>query len=121
MAHDINGIDISTYLVKDAVRAKAFYRDVMGMRPTWEAEQGAEYTLNDGATFGIWQPDDDSFVPSRGVMFSVDDAKAAAEHYRSRGASIDDEIFESPVCFMAFGEDTEGNRFILHQRKGATH
>jgi catechol 2,3-dioxygenase-like lactoylglutathione lyase family enzyme len=28
----VRGIDISTYLVKDAARAKAFYRDVMGFR-----------------------------------------------------------------------------------------
>lgn len=116
MAHQIRGIDITTYLVKDAERAKAFYRDVMGLRPTWEAESGAEYTLPDGATFGIWQGDE-PWEPSRGVMFTVDDVKAAADYYRARGAKIEAEIFESPVCFMAFGEDSEGNRFILHQRK----
>ena len=122
MADEIKGIDIATYLVKDADRAKAFYRDVMGMKPTWESEQGAEYTLADSATFGIWQPEDNSeWMASRGIMFAVDDAKAAADHYRSRGATIDAEVFESPVCFMAFGEDTEGNRFILHQRKDRAH
>lgn len=116
MAHNIRGIDITTYGVKDAERAKAFYRDVMGLRPTWEAESGAEYTLADGATFGIWQGEG-PWEPSHGVMFAVDDAKGAADHYRARGARIEAEIFESPVCFMAFGEDSEGNRFILHQRK----
>lgn len=121
MSNEIKGIDIATYLVKDATRAKAFYGEVMGLKPTWESEQGAEYTLADGATFGIWQPEEDPFVPSRGIMFAVDDAKAAAEYYRARGANIDAEVFESPVCFMAFGEDTEGNRFILHQRKDRAH
>lgn len=116
MAHQIRGIDITAYLVKDAERAKAFYRDVMGLRPTWEAEAGAEYALSDGSTFGIWQGDE-PWEPSRGVMFAVDDAKEAADYYRARGAKIEAEIFESPVCFMAFGEDSEGNRFILHQRK----
>jgi hypothetical protein len=29
----------------------------------------------------------------------------------------DGAIEESPVRFMAFGTDTEGNNFILHQRK----
>jgi predicted enzyme related to lactoylglutathione lyase len=115
----IKGIDISVYPVKDPERALAFYRDVMGMKPTSEyGGRGAEFTLGDGATFGIWRPEDDSgWSKGSGIMFSVDDAKAAADYYRERGAKIESEVFESPMCFMAFGEDTEGNSFILHQHK----
>ena len=63
--------------------------------------------------------DDDSFMPSQGVMFAVPDITVAVETYRSRGVKLvgDGHIEESPVCFMAFGEDTEGNHFVLHQRK----
>lgn len=117
----IQGIDISTYLVKDAQRAIAFYRDVMEMRPTWLSDQGAEFTLADGMTFGLWQPDDGEWHPHSGVMFAVDDVSAAADHYRQRGAKIADHIEETPVCFMAFGEDSEGNHFILHHRKPHGH
>jgi len=115
----IKGIDISAYPVTDAERALAFYRDVRGMKPTVEHPgRGAEFTLSDGATFGIWRPEDESgWTKGSGVMFSVDDATAAADYFRARGANIESEIFESAVCFMAFGEDTEGNTFILHQRK----
>jgi len=49
-------------------------------------------------------------------MFAVDDAKAAVEHYRAKGLQLSD-VTESPVCFMAFGEDPEGNGIIIHQRK----
>ena len=113
----IAGIDITTYLVKDPKRAIAFYRDVMEMTPTWESEQGAEFTLADGSTFGLWHSDEIPWHPTSGVMFAVEDVPAAADHYRRRGAKIETEVEESPVCFMAFGEDSEGNHFILHRRK----
>jgi predicted enzyme related to lactoylglutathione lyase len=113
----IRGIDVHTYLVKDPARAIAFYRDVMELKPSWEAEQGAEFDLGDGATFGVWKMDDGSWAEGTGVMFSVPDARAAADYYRSRGADVMTEIVDNGHCLMAFVQDTEGNHFILHQRK----
>ena len=78
--------------------------------------QGAEFTLSDGATFGVWQPDDEQFPIGAGIMFAVPDAKKAVEHYRSRGVELSD-VMESRVCFMSFGTDPEGNSFMIHQRK----
>ena len=31
--------------------------------------------------------------------------------------SAGEEIEETPICYMAFGTDSEGNGFILRQRK----
>jgi hypothetical protein len=37
---------------------------------------------------------------------------------KARGVKFhDEEITDTPVCHMAFGEDPEGNQFILHHRK----
>ena len=117
----IKGIDIMTYFVKDANRAIAFYRDVMEMAPTKQwPDQGAEFTLADGATFGLWKLDDCSWEAGSGSMFAVEDAKAAAEYYRAKGAQIEEHVEETPVCFMAFCQDSEGNSFILHQRTPGT-
>ena len=113
----IRGIDVHTYLVKDPKRAIAFYRDVMGLKPSWEREQGAEFELGDGATFGLWKMDDGSWSPGTGVMFSVPDARAAAAHFRARGANVMEDVHDNPHCSMAFVEDPEGNHFILHSRK----
>lgn len=112
----IKGIDISAYLVRDAQAQIAFYRDVLGMTPTEIDDQGrgAEFTLADGSTFGVWKPEDGE--TGGAIMFAVDDAKKAVEHYRSRGLELSD-IMESPVCFMSFGQDPEGNSIIIHQRK----
>jgi predicted enzyme related to lactoylglutathione lyase len=116
----IKGIDIVTYLVQDTERAKAFYRDTLGLSVSADyGPQGAEFELRDGATFGIWKMTDGSYRPSGGIMFAVDDLKSAVAEFKTRGVSFDDDgaIDESPVCFMAFATDPEGNTFILHQRK----
>ncbi len=116
----ITGIDITVYLVEDVERAKSFYRDTLGLpMGTDYGPQGAEFELSDGMTFGIWKGDG-PFRPSDGsVMFAVSDIKAAVEYYKARGVTIDDDgaVHEFPVCFMAMAKDSEGNGFILHQRK----
>jgi predicted enzyme related to lactoylglutathione lyase len=112
----IKGMDIAAYLVRDPQAAIAFYRDMLGIAPTEIDDQGrgAEFTLADGSTFGVWKPEDGA--TGGAVMFAVDDAKSAVEHYRGRGLQLSD-VMESPVCFMAFGQDPEGNAIIIHQRK----
>jgi predicted enzyme related to lactoylglutathione lyase len=112
----IKGIDISAYLVRDPLAQIAFYRDVLGMKPTEVDSEGrgAEFTLADGSTFGVWKPEEGG--SGGAIMFAVDDAKAAVEHYRARGLQLSD-VRESPVCLMAFGADPEGNSIIIHQRK----
>ncbi len=49
-------------------------------------------------------------------MFGVKDIKGAVDAMRSRGAELS-EPMETPVCFMSFGKDPEGNPFMIHQRK----
>ena len=114
----ITGVDLFEFSVRNAAKMIAFYKDVLGMKPTEETEQGAEFTLGDGTTFGIWQPDDEQYPIGAGIMFAVPDAKAAVEQLRARGAQLSD-VIESRVCFMSFGTDPEGNRFMIHQRKSS--
>jgi len=114
----VTGIDIHAYLVKDAKRATNFYKDVLGLAPSWEGDQGAEFELGDGSTFGVWKMSDGSWHPSAGVFFAVPDIKEAVAQLRLKGVKFSDpEIFESEVCHMIGAEDTEGNSFMLHQRK----
>jgi predicted enzyme related to lactoylglutathione lyase len=112
----IAGIDLSAFCVRDPQAAIAFYRDILGMTPTDidEGGRGAEFTLADGSTFGVWRTDDGS--TGGAIMFAVSDAKAAVESYRARGLELSD-VMEGPVCLMAFGKDPEGNAIIIHQRK----
>jgi uncharacterized repeat protein (TIGR03803 family) len=113
----ISGIDIHTYLVKDPARAIAFWRDTMGLRIIWESADGAEFELPDGSTFGLWRMDDGSWEKGSGIMFAVPDVAQAAAALRANGVAVMEHIEETPVCWMAFAEDSEGNAFILHKRK----
>jgi len=112
----ITGIDLFAYFTKDPQRSIAFYRDVLGMTPTEIDDQGrgAEFTLGDGTTFGVWKPEQDA---SGGcVMLAVDNLPEAMETLRARGLQISGPD-ESPVCHMAFASDPDGNTLIIHQRK----
>ncbi len=113
----ITGIDTHTYQIKDTKRAIAFYKDVLGLTPTFERDEGAEFELGDGSTFGLWNGGDRMpWIAGNGVMFAVTDFDAAVRIAKERGAKIH-MATETPVCFIALGEDTEGNQFILHKRK----
>jgi len=112
----ITGVDLFEFTVRDAAKIVASYRDVLGLKPDESSDQGAEFTLADGSTFGVWQPDDGEYPMGGHVMFAVPDVKKAVAHFRARGATLSD-VVESGVCFMAFGTDPEGNSFVIHQRK----
>ena len=116
-AHEIKGFDLVGITARDGKATIAFYRDVLGLTPT-DADpdgRGAEFDLADGATFGIWQPEEE-WPTGWGAMFSVADIQASVKAMRERGAQLSDPM-ESGVCFMSFGKDPEGNTFIIHQRK----
>ncbi len=106
----IHGIDVTTYLVQDVNRAIEFYRDKLGLKlDSRYGDLGAEFAMGDGSTFGLWKPDGE-FAPGGTVMFGVGDIKAAVALLEARGVKLEDDgrIEETPVCFMAFGKDTEG-------------
>ena len=118
MQTKISGIDIHTYLVKDPARAIAFWRDTMGLKLTTQYdESGAEFELPDGSMFGLWKMDDGSWTAGSGIMFAVPDVAVAVTELKAKGVKILDHVEETPACTMAFGEDSEGNAFVLHKRK----
>ncbi len=118
----ITGMDLSGYMVKDASRAIAFYRDVLGIEPVmvYPDNRGAEYEFADGTTFGLWggggavMP----FQPSNGILFAVDDLDAAVSALKARNIPVLMQ-HETPNCFLAMIHDTEGNIVTLHKRKVA--
>jgi predicted enzyme related to lactoylglutathione lyase len=113
----IKGMDVASYITAEPQRSIAFYRDVLGIAPTHIDDQGrgAEFTLADGTTFGVWKPDA-SATNGGIIMFAVDDIQADVAEFRKRGAGLSDPL-ETPVCFMSFGQDPDGNAFMVHQRK----
>jgi lactoylglutathione lyase len=115
---NITGIDVHTYVVKDLSRAITFYRDVLRLPLAAIGENGAEFELPDGSAFELWNSAEANWPWERGngIMFAVADAREAVAELRSRGVTIGDPM-DNPMCFMAIGEDSEGNQLVIHQRK----
>ncbi|HLJ84134.1 MAG TPA: VOC family protein [Candidatus Eremiobacteraceae bacterium] len=120
LSYKVTGMDLSGYMVKDAARAIAFYRDVLGLEPVtiYPDNRGAEYELADGTTFGLWggggvvMP----FQPSNGILFAVDDLDAAVAALKAKSIPVLMQ-HDTPVCSMAMINDTEGNMITFHKRK----
>lgn len=115
------GIDAVYYMVRDVVRARAFYEGVLGFQPSFVSESGdwtgVEYEMPTGQTFGIGKNDDVPWRASGGVMISVEDVNAATERVAQSGGKVLFGPMDSPVCVMTWCEDTEGNALTLHHRK----
>jgi predicted enzyme related to lactoylglutathione lyase len=119
----VSGIDAIYYTVKDVGAETAFYTGLLGADPdtTWEGRL-AEWTFADGNSFGLYQTEGhDGTAGGRNgsAMFAVEDVAKAVEEGKARGVKFhaDGEVTDTPACHMAFGEDPEGNQFILHHRK----
>jgi len=116
----IRGIDTTAYLVKDVDRATKFYTDLLGFAPTLSyLPIGVEWTFPTGETFGIVKPPSSPWEKCGGVHFGVGDIKAAVAECQARGITFEDDakVYETPGCFLAFANDSEGNDFILHELK----
>jgi len=121
-ATKVKGVDAAYYMVKDLDRATKFYTDMFGFEPTLSVPGTvAEWTFPGDESFGLYKSSEGEWFSGHGMLFAVDDITSAVADYKKRGIKFDDDgkVDESPVCWMAFAEDTEGNRFIVHQRKQA--
>ncbi len=106
------------YSVRDVPAARAFYRDVMGLKPAQEfGDHWVEFDVG-ATTFGIGNGEPLGIPPgsSFAATFEVDDLASERERLLALGVPVT-EVHESPVCFSAFVTDPEGNRFGIHQRK----
>jgi predicted enzyme related to lactoylglutathione lyase len=112
----VSGIDASYYWAHDLDRATAFYTTLLGAPPT-ATYPGvfSEWVFADDTAFGLYKGEE--FHAADGVMFSVDDVAAAVAECKARGVNFRGGIEDTPACWMAFGQDSEGNGFILHKRK----
>jgi predicted enzyme related to lactoylglutathione lyase len=99
-------------------RSRKFYEGTVGLRASDDFEgQWQEYDFG-GTTFAISTMISQWVKPgSQGsVAFEVADLKGLVEELRAKGVKFTmDEIMETPVCWMAFFLDPDGNSISLHQ------
>ena len=102
---------------QDAVRARTFYRDVLGLRP----DDHAEFEQWAGDTcFGIWEPEKLGmpFVAQKGNPWPLgcDDVHATRAALEAKGVQFFGDVLDTGVCHMAFFADPDGNELMLHRR-----
>jgi predicted enzyme related to lactoylglutathione lyase len=113
----IRRVDFIGIPSQDADRARAFYRDVLGLRP----DPKAEYESWAGDTcLGVWEPERVGmpFQPQQGnpLPLGVDDVPAARAELEGKGVQFFGDTMDTGVCHMAFFADPDGNHLMLHHR-----
>ena len=108
-------VDFVSVPTRDAARAIAWYRDVLGL-PVSEYTEAEIETPN--VTLSFWNPEEqgETFVANEnGIALRVADVESAVEELRDAGAEVIG-IQDSGVCHMGFVKDPDGNVLILHRR-----
>ena len=113
----ISKLDFVGVPSQDAERSRAFYVDMLGLRP----DDRARFECWAGDTcFAIWEPKrfGMEFAPQKNAhpALHVDDVAATRKELESKGISFVGDIFDTGVCHMAFFTDPDGNDLMLHHR-----
>lgn len=111
------GIPFFVYPVTDMTRARAFYRDVLGLTETanWE-DQWIEFdigpnTLALTSTMRGAQPG----AQAGAAGLETPDFEATVAALKAAGVQFALEPFDSGVCHFARFLDPDGNHLILHR------
>jgi catechol 2,3-dioxygenase-like lactoylglutathione lyase family enzyme len=113
----IEGLDFLGVPTRDPERSRAFYREVLGMRPDEHAdwEQWAGDTC-----FGIWEPERQGmpFVAQTGNPWPLrcDDVAETRATLEAKGVRFFGDTIDTGVCHMAIFADPDGNQLMLHRR-----
>ena len=120
---NVTAIAFTGYPVTDLPRARAFYENLLGLKPATTFGEGAqqwiEYDVGAGTlaisnmAAEMWKPSADG--PS--IALEVEDFDAAMTALKAGGARFVLEPYQSPVCNMAIISDPDGNSLIIHRRK----
>jgi catechol 2,3-dioxygenase-like lactoylglutathione lyase family enzyme len=113
----IQRLDFLGIPTRDPERSRAFYRNILGMRPDAHAEW--EQWAGD-TCFGIWEPEKQGlpFVAQTGNPWPLgcDDVPATRAALEAEGVRFFGETLDTGVCHMAFFADPDGNQLMLHHR-----
>jgi catechol 2,3-dioxygenase-like lactoylglutathione lyase family enzyme len=115
----------ATIPAQDLERAKAFYADKLGLKPSEERPEGLRYQLGSGA-FLLFESTGAASGDHTQLGWDVDDVEATVEELRGRGVVFEeydlpgfktvDGIAEIAGEKGAWFKDSEGNLLAIGQR-----
>ena len=111
--------DFVSVPVTDMERAKAFYRDTLGLDPVSEGGF-PEYQLGENVSVYLIKMESigSTFTSpnTAGFALRVPDVAGARRELEAKGVMFDGETLDTGVCHMAFLRDPDGNAITLHRR-----
>ena len=117
----VTEIAFSCYAVTDMARARKFYEDVLGLKPTTvhDSEHGkwVEYEFGPHALAIGSSP---MFKPSPdgcSVALEVENFDDAVAQLKAHNVKFRIEPMATPVCSMTMIYDPDGNCLCIHKRK----
>ena len=122
--------DVETFAVlpaKDIVRARNYYRDVLGLEPADTMdEENLLYRCGKGTAFLLYETDNAGSAKNTQMGWETDNLEAEMEDLRGRGVVFEDYDFpglktENGVATNEWGKsawflDSEGNILNVYQR-----
>jgi len=117
---NITGVDFVCVPTKNWEEAKDFYGDTLGLERSkrWGGMPASEFETG-SLTIALMQSDAFGleFAPhSLPIALQVDDVQATREALEAKGVRFAGDIVDSGACHMAYFEDPDGNRLMLHHR-----
>ena len=117
----VTEIAFSCYAVTDMARARKFYEEVLGLKPTTiHASEHGQWVEYEFGPYALALGSSPMFKPSPdgcSVALEVEDFDAAIAHLRAHNVKFRIEPTPTPVCHMTMIYDPDGNTICLHQRK----
>lgn len=80
----------ATIPAADMSRAKAWYRDKLGLKPSMEDELGCIYKVGGGTSFLLYPTPNAGKAPTTLLSFATDDVEAEVRDLRSHGVKFED-------------------------------
>lgn len=116
------GMPFFVYPVTDMARARAFYRDVLGLAETanWE-DKWIEYNIGSG-TLAISSVMEGAQPGAHAGAAALEtpDFEGAVEWLKAAGVRFSLEPMDTGVCRFARFLDPDGNHIVLHRIHSAT-
>lgn len=120
---EVKEIAYTGYPVTDVPRARAFYEQVLRLKPGVQFEHEGKFWIEydvGPATLAISNMSGDKWKPSAdgpSVALEVRDFDAAVSALRAAKVAFAVEPMDSGVCRMAIVLDPDGNAVGIHQRR----
>ena len=115
----------ATLPTSDFERAKAFYKDKLGLTPSYDDSRGAFFNQGDNSGFLLFPSGGKASGDHTQMGFAVDDIEAAVSDLRSKGVEFleydtpdlktENGIATSGSSRAAWFKDSEGNVLALTQ------